>query len=56
MNAYIARHKLHPVIDHVFTFDQYEEARAHLKSGNFGTRESHRGRPHGQATARKELH
>jgi NADPH:quinone reductase-like Zn-dependent oxidoreductase len=35
MNAYIATHKLHPVIDRVFTLDQYEDALAYMKSGNF---------------------
>jgi NADPH:quinone reductase-like Zn-dependent oxidoreductase len=35
MNAYIARHKLHPVIDRVFAFEKYEEALSYMKSGNF---------------------
>ncbi|HKE43470.1 MAG TPA: NAD(P)-dependent alcohol dehydrogenase [Steroidobacteraceae bacterium] len=35
MNAYITRHKLHPVIDRVFPFEQYQDALAYLKSGNF---------------------
>ena len=35
MNAFIARHHLHPVIDRVFAFEQYQEALQDLRSGHF---------------------
>jgi NADPH:quinone reductase-like Zn-dependent oxidoreductase len=35
MNAFIAKHHLHPVIDRVFALDEREAALAYLKSGNF---------------------
>jgi NADPH:quinone reductase-like Zn-dependent oxidoreductase len=34
MNAVIAKAKLHPVIDHVFGFDQVREAFLHMESGS----------------------
>jgi len=37
MNAFLARHRLRPVIDRVFPFEQAEQAYAHLRSGrHFG--------------------
>jgi NADPH:quinone reductase-like Zn-dependent oxidoreductase len=35
MNAFIAKHRLHPVIDRVFTLDHYDEALQHMASNNF---------------------
>ena len=35
MNAFIAQHHLHPVIDRVFAFEQYREALKSLQSGHF---------------------
>jgi len=35
MGEFITRHKLHPVIDKVFTFEEREAALKHLGSGNF---------------------
>ena len=34
MSAFIAEHRLHPVIDRVFPLDQYEAALEHLRNGN----------------------
>jgi NADPH:quinone reductase-like Zn-dependent oxidoreductase len=35
MNAFIAKHRLHPLIDHVYPFDQYQDALKQMQSGNF---------------------
>lgn len=35
MNAYIDEHKLKPVIERVYPFEEYEQALSHLASGNF---------------------
>jgi NADPH:quinone reductase-like Zn-dependent oxidoreductase len=35
MNAFISAHRLHPVIDRVLPFEQYDEALKALASGNF---------------------
>jgi NADPH:quinone reductase-like Zn-dependent oxidoreductase len=34
MSAFIDEHKLHPVIDKVFTLDQFDAALEHLRNGN----------------------
>ncbi|HKS56689.1 MAG TPA: NAD(P)-dependent alcohol dehydrogenase [Steroidobacteraceae bacterium] len=34
MSAFIAEHRIHPVIDRVFPLDQYEAALEHLRNGN----------------------
>ena len=36
MNAFLSKHAIHPVIDHVYTFDQAREAFQHLARGAFG--------------------
>lgn len=35
MSAFIAKHQLHPVIDRVFPFEQYDEALKYLATGSF---------------------
>ena len=35
MGTFIATHHLKPVIDRTFSFDQYQEALAYFRSGNF---------------------
>lgn len=34
MSTFIVQHRIHPVIDKVFPFDQYEAALQHLRNGN----------------------
>lgn len=34
MSTFIVQHRIHPVIDKVFAFDQYEAALQHLRNGN----------------------
>lgn len=34
MSAFIVEHRLHPVIDKVFAFDQFDAALQHLRGGN----------------------
>jgi NADPH:quinone reductase-like Zn-dependent oxidoreductase len=36
MNAFLDKHRIHPVIDHVYSFDQAREAYEHLGRGAFG--------------------